>query len=176
MKRPVSVLVFGIINIIFGVFGVLGFAGHLVVKLELIPIPGVKENPVMQLMAENPSYALYTEVLAILGFVAAILIIAASIGMFQLKPWARAVTIGWCTYSVLITILGAVVNHVMVMQPMLAEVDDGPVRVGILIGMVFALVFTVLFVGYYVLVMAMLSRAKVRDAFDGIGESLEAAA
>ena len=176
MKRPVSVLVFGIINIIFGVFGVLGFAGHLVVKLELIPIPGVKEHPVMQLMAANASYALYIEVLAILGFVAAILIIAASIGMFQLKPWARAVTIGWCTYSVLITILGAVVNHVMVTQPTLAEAGDGPKRVEILTRIVFALVFTVLLVAYYVLVMAMLSRANVRDAFEGIGESLETAA
>lgn len=176
MTRPTSVTVFGIINICLGLLGVLGFAWYLITKLELVELPESQQNAAMRLMQENAQFQLYNDVTTIIGFLAAILIIAASIGMFQLRPWARMVTIAWGVYGVLMTIIGTVLTHVMIMRPLLAEMSSGPERVGIMAGLIAGYVFAALSIGYCVLMMAMLNRAKVREAFEGHDETMEPAA
>ena len=173
MRRPTSVTVFAVINLILGGFGVFGFAMHLATRMNLLSLPGAEKNPSMALMQDNAAYKLYIDTISIVGILATIAIIAASIGMFQLKPWARLGTIAWGAYSVLLTIIGSVVNHVMMMAPLAEQAGSDAERVGMRIAAIASFVFAALFLGYYLLMILMLCRTKVRQAFEPENELLE---
>ena len=166
MVRPTSVTVFAVINIILGALSVLGIAWGLVVRLGLIELPGAEDNPAVKLMEENAAFALYSDVMTVIGILATIAILAGSVAMLQLKPWGRLVTIGWGCYSFLAAVLGAAINHVVVMRPMAEQAATEQERIAMVIGGYFAIAFAGLFVIYYALMIGMLSRQKVRLAFE----------
>jgi hypothetical protein len=162
-ERPTSVTVFAIINLVLSGLGVVGLIFWLIGKLGLMPTSS-HENPALELMENSAGFQLFTDISTGLGLVVIILLISASIGMFSLKPWARKVTIGWGVYSIFMAIIGMALNYVVIFGPLLADLD-GPERIGMMIGMIFAIVFTVFFIGYYLLMIFMLTRPHVVEAF-----------
>lgn len=175
MARPTSVTVFAVIHLILGGLGVLGMAWALVLRLGLFEVPGAKDNPAMKLMAENKAYALYSDIMTGLGILAVIAILAGSVAMLQLKPWGRLVTIGWGCYGMLSTVVGTALNHVVIMKPLAEQAHNEQERIGIMVGTYGAIVVAVLFMVYYALMIGLLSRAKVRLAFEQQDELMEPA-
>lgn len=173
MARPTSVTVFAVLNLILGGFGVLNSAGALAIRFGVLKLPGMENNPAYKLMQDNAQFAIYNDVMIGLGIVAVIAILAASIAMLQLKPWGRLVTIGWGCYGMLVTAVGAALNHVLVMKPMVEQAGSEAERLGATIGAYGAIVVAVLFLGYYALMIGLLSRPKVRTAFEQRDELME---
>ena len=61
MNRPVSTIVFGILNFAFAVFGFLG----LLMTAAMVFIPQVgnaMQNPILELLQKNANYALFMEI------------------------------------------------------------------------------------------------------------------
>lgn len=168
MTRPASVTVFAVINLILGGLGLLGFVWWLVTRLGLVVLP-TGDNPGMEVMQENQAYVLFNDIVNGLGLVATIVVLAASIGMLQLAPWSRVATIGWGVYNIFILIVAGTLSQVLVTLPMLEEVDD-QVKPFVMIGVVFGIAFMAVFVGYYALMIAMLSRSKIKEAFTPLPE------
>lgn len=162
-ERPTSVTVFAVINLIFCGLGVIGTIFWIISKLGLIP-QGSQENPVTEIMENNTAYVMFTDVMSVVGIFITILLIAASIAMFSLKPWGRKVTIGWGLYSIVMTIVSLAVNYFVIFGPILADLT-GPERIGIIIAVAFSAVITLFFVGYFLLMIFMLTRPHVVDAF-----------
>ena len=87
MERPKSAVVFGIVNILLGMLGVLAIAGNIVVRFELVRIPP-GSYPVQELMQINHAYRWFMDISAVTDSVATVLLISAGIGLLILKPWS----------------------------------------------------------------------------------------
>lgn len=162
-ERPTSVTVYAILNLIMCALGVLGTIFWLIGKLGLLPVPD--EKPAFQVaMESNVGFTLYTDILTAVGLLITILVIAASIGMFMLKPWARKVTIGWGIYSVVFLLINYGISYVLLYGPMLADMTGTDLVVAKAM-MISGAVMSVLFIGYHLLMIFFMTRPKVVDAF-----------
>ena len=118
MRRPTSVTVFGVLNIVFSVFGGVG----LLVSLALFSLKMEQSNnPVVRLIHENAAYAAYLKASILLGVPSCLALLAAGIGLLCLKPWARILSIIYAVYAVVAGIAGAIVNFFAMFLPMVEQ-------------------------------------------------------
>lgn len=162
-QRPTSVTVFAIINIVLSGLGVLGIIFWFINKLGLIPQPAQKDF-MTQAMQDSTVMVIYQDVATILGIFITILMIAASISMFSLKPWSRLVTIAMGVYGIVQLLLSYGLGYVCVHGPLLQSVT-GQDLVIVKVAMIVGGTITLVFIGYYLLMIIMLTRPHVVDAF-----------
>lgn len=163
MQRPTSITVFGILNIVFAVLGVFG----VLATVALFASAATGHNPVIRLMRENPGYAAFLKVTIPLGLIAAVVLLAAGIGLLLLKPWARVTSIGYAIYTIAMGIIGMAVNVVFVVRPLLAEAAQaqGPEAAGAIGGAIGGSIGGCLGLIYPILLLVFMTRPKVAAAF-----------
>lgn len=123
-QRPAAATVFGVLNILFGVMGLCGtLASALFMVIPLSP-EMTQNNPAIQLLEENTFYRLFNQVGVGLNFIACIVLIVAGVGLYQLKPYGRTLSIGYSIYFIVMNLIVNVVNFVVVFPGMLAIVAD----------------------------------------------------
>jgi hypothetical protein len=163
MQRPTSVTVFGILNIVFAVFGVFG----LIFSMALFHLPADSDNPVVKLIHENATYAAWLKAGILLGVPSCLALLVAGVGLLCLKSWARILSIAYAIYAIVFGILGTVVNFIFMVLPMIdqARQQQGPEAaaavggaVGGTLGGCFGLI-------YPVLLLIFMTRPKVVAAF-----------
>jgi hypothetical protein len=164
MNRPTSVTVFGILNIVFAVFGVLATLGSVALFL---PQMTNGSNPVIKLIHENATYATWLKLSIGLGLLVSVALLAAGIGLLQLKPWARIFSIGYAVYSLVMIPASMLVNFFLLTRPLLAQAHQqhGPEAAGAIgaaIGGLFGSCFGLI---YPVLLLIFMLRANVKAAF-----------
>ena len=133
MERPVSVTVFGILNI---VFGVLGLCGMLVTVVILFSPEMAKDNPALAAMQTIPAYHAFMVVSLGLGTIASLVLIVAGIGLLMSQGWARVLSIIYGWYAVVFGIIGMVFNLVYVIPVMTKNMGNqgNPQAVGAAVG------------------------------------------
>ncbi len=124
--RPKPVTVFGILNIIFGILGLL--CTPLAIAVTFLP----NQPEGLQL---GPAMKAYGIVGHIIGFAVSILLLAAGIGLLHLKRWARKASYGYGWFALVWALVGLAVN-VIVYSSMLpkASPETMPAVVGGLVG------------------------------------------
>lgn len=128
--RPVSIKIFGILNIVFGAIGVIGLiAGVLgaVAMMFLIQNRGpnaeiMRMNP---LFHENLGVRIYFGAQMILGAAATIVLIISGIGLLRDKMYGRKLAIIYGWFAVVSGILGIAVNFFLITLPMMQKMS-GP--------------------------------------------------
>jgi hypothetical protein len=165
---PTSVQVFSILNIVFGVLGLCG----MVAAGALLAGPALGPNPALDAMQQSGFFRVFTIVGLVLGFLAAVVLVASGIGMRGLKPWARKAAIGYALYAILSVIAGTVVNAVYVWQPLWDQLGGpmGPAEAGAMGGIIGGIVGSCLGVVYPALLLYFMLRPNVGAAF-GAGDS-----
>ena len=125
-QKPASAIVFGVLNIGFGVLGLCGTIFALV--SFAVPQDPTLNNPVLDIMQKHPEYALFNKVAAGIGFVASMLAIAAGIGLLQLKSWGRTLSIVYAVYGIVAAIVTGIVNYIYLIGPLMRMADqlEGP--------------------------------------------------
>jgi len=161
-QRPTSVTVFGILNIVFGALGLLCTPISLA-AMFLLPTQG---NPVLEAMRENRLYLAWTIVSGSLSFVVSGILLAAGVGLLNLKPWARVTSIICAIYGIAACVLGQAMN-LSVMIPYARKLSEsgGPqaaAGIGGMIGGVFGSCFGLI---YPILLLIFLTRPTVKAAF-----------
>ncbi len=134
--RPVSVTVFGILNIVFGVLGICGLAAAF--GAFFIPPPPGNELPAGNLMQDD-TYRIFMYITIPLGFVATVALLAGGIGLLQNKAWGRTLSIGYAIYSLISGFIGLIVNVFLILLPtmqILPQLDPGPEKMGAIVGMI----------------------------------------
>ena len=149
MQRPTPVTVFGILNIGFAALGIFGVLASLML---FTAFAANSNNPVVQLIQDNPTYAAWMKVSIVLGVLVAVALLVAGIGLLMLKPWARIVSIAYAIYSCVMIPVNTVVNYVFVLHPLLQQAQGKPAPeaagaigglVGGIIGSCFGLVYPI---------------------------------
>ena len=168
MQRPTSATVFGILNL---VFGGLGLCGTLVSAVTMLaPQQGVGQamnNPVLQIMHENATYALFLKASTALGVVATFALIFAGVGLLQMKPWGRQLSIVYGWYAIVMGIVAAVVNYFLLFVPLMERAAKlaGPEKAGVIggaIGGTFGSLFGVI---YPVVLLVFMYRRNLVAAY-----------
>ena len=164
MQRPTSVTVFGILNIVFAVLGIIS----LLAMAALFAAVGTNSNnPVIQLIQNNPAYAAWMKFSLVLGVPVAVVLLAAGIGLLKLKPWARIVSIAYGIYAIVMVLASLVVNYIFLLQPMLQQAHQlqGPqaaAAIGGAVGGTFGSCFGLI---YPILLLIFMMRPNVVAAF-----------
>jgi hypothetical protein len=165
MQRPTSVTVFGILNIVFALLGIFGVAASL---LLFAAVGTNSNNPVIQIIQDNPSYAAYLKFSIVVGVVVALILLATGIGLLMLKPWARVISIIYGVYAIFSVIGNTIANYYFVTKPLLekAQTEQGPEAaravggaIGGMLGGCFGLI-------YPILLLIFMMRPKVAAAFN----------
>jgi len=118
MQRPASITVFGILNFVFVVFGIIG----LIASFSLFSVPTDSSNSVIQLINQGPAYVVWLKICIPLGVLSCAILLAAGIGLLCLKPWARLLSIVYSIYAIIFTVVGMTVNLLLMAQPFFQQV------------------------------------------------------
>ncbi|HTR42885.1 MAG TPA: hypothetical protein VMH87_14825 [Pseudomonadales bacterium] len=165
MQRPTSVTVFGILNIVFAGLGLCGTAFSVML---FMPSAATANNPVVQIIQSSPAYAAWMKVSLGLGLVVIVALLAAGIGLLNLKPWARTLSIIYAIYTIIMTLVGVVINYFFLIQPMLqkAQGQQGPEAAGAIGGAIGGFGGGCIAVIYPILLLIFMTRPHVVAAFN----------
>lgn len=165
-QPPAAAKVFGILNILFGVLGIPCIAMSAVVLFIPLGPEMTKDNPALQLMEESALYRTFTQVGVVLGFIATVVLIVAGVGLLQLRPYGRTLSIGYGIYAIVAMILGMVVNVSFVFPVLLEKADvGGPAAAGAYGGIIGGIGGTCLGAIYPVLLLYFMFRPNMVAAF-----------
>ena len=164
MKRPTSVTVFGILNI---VFAALGLFGLMVSVLLFLPQMTAARNPVIQLIHDNPACAAWMKFSIALGLVAVAAKLTSGIGLLGLRPWGRQLSIIYAIYAMVMVVAGTLVNYFFLLHPLLEQAAqkqgaDHAAAIGGAIGGTFGSCFGLV---YPILLLVFMLRPDVAAAF-----------
>ena len=141
-ERPVSTVVFGVLNIVFGLLGLCGLMFSTVVLfVDPKALETGQPNPAMDALANNPGYRAFMIGMMTIGFVFLVVGIVAGINLLRGKRSGRTLSIAYAIYSIVSGVVGAIVNLVMFIWPAVNEFGAGsPVVVGAIAGAIGGLV------------------------------------
>jgi hypothetical protein len=164
MQRPVSVTVFGILNIGFAAFGVFGvFATLALFSME----SAAAGNPVIRIMQENVAYAGWMKITIPFGILACLALLACGIGLLMMKSWARKLAIGYSIYAIVFGLISIVVNFLFLFRPLMQEAaqNQGPEAAGAIGGAIGGTVGGCFSMIYPILLLIFMTRPKIVAAF-----------
>ncbi len=167
MQAPTSVIVFGILNIIFGIMGLLGTA---FTAVTLFALPA--NNPF--LANQGAFMSTWLRVSIVLGCLASIVLLISGIGLLRLRPWGHKLAIGYAIYGVASTILGIIVQVWFVILPQLQQPVRGPDAMPLIAGAIGGAIGGCIGLAHPVLLWYFMTRRNVVAAFAGIAAPAEA--
>lgn len=127
-QRPMSMTIFGILNIGFGMLGLLLII--LTMVLATANLPG--SNDLVKQMNDDR----WARLMMPFDCLAGVALVAAGIGLLLLKNWARVLSMAYAGYSILAGLVGCIVK--------LAGDNSTLLKIGAVLGTMIVLVYPVL--------------------------------
>ena len=166
-ERPTPVLVFGILNIIFGVWSLLGAPFSFWSVLSADP-------------ATNPAAAVYSNQLirnwtlmsGALAVLTGLILIIAGIGLLQMRSWSRVLSIGYAIFAIVLGVITTMFNVAVLMPATMAQMGEiagnsEAARVGGLIGGMIGVLAGIVGLVYPVLLLIFMTRPHIIAALEG---------
>lgn len=167
MPRPVSVIVIGTLNLVFGAFSLAGAGFGLIVQLGLTnaPQPQVSDG-----------YLLYQWIATPIGIVAILVQLSSGLGLLLLKQWGRKLALGFAVYNLIATTVSmAAMTYFRadMVEQMGASMPDQQMEKVFLFAMIGMMIFmTLVWYSYSILMWYFLTRPAVVAAFRGEAPTL----
>ena len=169
--RPVSVKVFGILNLVFAVMGICGVgAAGMMFIADFIPQDPNFPNPTLELMKNDQGYRMFMMVSMSLALVFTIVLAIGGVGLLQWRRLGRTASIVYGWYAIISVIVSGIVNYFYIYGPLLEQMNQANgaqatqqqvvaiiTTVSGLFGFVFALI-------YPALLLVFMNRRKTIDA------------
>jgi hypothetical protein len=169
--RPATATVFGILNLVYGGFGLICNPINGALNL-LIPNPqGRVNNPILEI-AIQPIYRHAIAIYAGVSTVACALLVIAGIGLLTMKPWGRTLSVRYVILDIAAAVCYLGFNGIYLFAPMidLARRLNSPQATGNAIGAVIGGVGVFLLgLIYPVLLLIFMTRPGMVQAFTGRG-------
>jgi len=123
-------------------------------------------NPMSSILEENSAYRVYLIAAAVAGILAALVLIAAGIGLLQMKRWARLTSIGYAIFGIVTGVVGIILNVVFVFGPMMTEArSGGPEAAAAIGGLVGGMAGGCIGLVYPILLLIFMTLPNIRNAF-----------
>jgi len=161
MRRPVSVTVFGVLNLLWGFLGLI----MSVISLFTLQNP---DNPMVRAMANNATITAWMKVSLILSGMLTISILISGAGLLCMKRWARILAMAYAVVAIFVAVIGGFMNLTLVFPAVFQEVAAGnpmpPAFAHVFAAIVSVIVFLVSII-YPVLLLIFMKRRNVIAAF-----------
>jgi hypothetical protein len=164
-QRPVSVTVFGILNI---GFGVLKYCGLLFMQVLMrLKLPG---NSALAAVKSDPSAAAWNHFSVVISILFGIVLIASGIGLLLMQSWSRLLAVYFSVVAMLVVLAGAPFSHRLMMRSLTTTQWPG-VAPGVIeaVAQIFFAVGIVFALAYPVLLLVYMTRPRVVEAFTSAG-------
>lgn len=164
--KPVGPIIFGVLNILWGVFTAFGVLVS-VFSLWMLGRGMGGPNPFGDQMASSPAYRMFNIGGIALGAVFAVVLLVAGVGMLKLAWWGRTLSIAYSVYALLSGLVGAVVNYFMLFQPMMQQANQGggPQAAGAMMGAFFGVIGTCIGMIYPLALLIYCLRPATKQLF-----------
>jgi len=145
MQRPVPVSIFGILNIVFGVYALYSVFA----TLSTLAITGESKNEIVKIIHDVPAYATWVKCTIPMGLLSFALLVASGLGLLRLAEWARKLSIAYGVYAILFVIAVAIINYTYVLPRALRatfhadSASSVPVAVIAIMGGLFGMIYPV---------------------------------
>ena len=162
-NRPTSVTVFGVVDVVLGVLGLIGVPAA---WGEFLAGAG-GDDPVVAVTMASPFLRGWFVVSLILGFVMVNVLILAGVRLLRLRPWARTACIVFAIYAIVTNVAGMILRLAVVF-PRVAELTQQaaePQAAGMMAGMAGRACRGVIGLVYPILLLIFMMRPKVVAAF-----------
>ena len=169
-EKPVAGIVFGILNLVFGIMGICGVAVSAIMIFYPLDPQLVKQNPALQLMQDNQFYKLFMQGGIVVGFVFTFVLIGAGVGLLTMKSYGRTLSLWYGWYGIIITVLTAIVNVFLVFPGMIEQMNNlpqGPAQAGAIGGIIGGVIAIVISPIYPGLLLFFMYRPKIIEAYRG---------
>jgi len=163
VKRPASITVIAILQIIFQSLALIGV---LVTTAQLIG--AWPESEQSRMMWDDSVFRGWSMVSVPIGAIVGTLWIVTCVGLLRVRPWARSTAIGLVVVGMVMHVAGLIMQiYIFKAGPLAKLIEHSPrvVRLAMSMAFVMAIGATVLGVGYCVLLLILLKRKVVVDAF-----------
>jgi hypothetical protein len=169
-ERPVSVTIFGILNIGFGLFGVAGMFLSTLFEGSGSPAAGASSNSLFatwtglwNAISSDAVYMGWHRITVPLDAACTVALAAAGIGLLLLKNWSRLLSLGCAIYEILVAFLDCAVMFVAARSVLAVSPQAGQgAYVAIAVGSVIVCAFAL---AYPIFLLYFLTRPKVVQAF-----------
>jgi hypothetical protein len=164
-QRPISITVFGILNIGFGMLKYVGllFMGFLM-HLNL------SGNSALAAMRTDPSSRVWNHFNIAIAVVFGIVLIASGIGLLLMQNWARILSVLYSVLAMIAVLAGAPFNHRLMMRNLTTTQFPGvPLDLVAAMAQIFFAIGIVLALAYPVLLLVFMTRPKMVEAFRSFG-------
>ena len=163
--KPTAIKVFGILHLIFGAMGILGLLLSSVMLFATGPQNQGMPNPALEMMNANATYKIFMMVTLGLGLIFTVVLIFAGVGLLQSRKYGRSLSNWYAIYAILSAIIGAVVNYIFLIAPMLEQAPQGgPAAAGAVGGAIGGLAGGCFGTIYPILVLIFINKQNVKDA------------
>ena len=170
-ERPISITIFGILNIGIGLLGLGGMLLSTMFESSDFPAISSSVNSFLSSMlalwntiSTDATFLVWRRITVPLDAAASLTLVAAGIGLLLLKNWSRLVSIGYAIYRVIFALLDVAVL-MAVLHRVLAEALQASPGAPIALVVGAAAVGTVLTLVYPVLLICFLTRPRAVLAF-----------
>jgi hypothetical protein len=160
-QRPISVTVFGILNIGYALWK---FVGLLLAGVAMrLNIPG---NSALATLRSDPVYRAWSHFSMVIGVVFGIVLIASGIGLLLLQKWARIVAIVYSVLEMIVVLASAVFSQRLMTQAMTSQIQGASAGVIAVVAQVSFALGILLGLAYPVLLLIFMTRPKIVEAFN----------
>lgn len=163
-KRPASVTVIAILQIIFNALGLLG------VLFAVLQLTGVwVQTRGSEVVSQDSVQRTWGIIRAPVAGIVGVLWIVVCVGLLRVQRWARSTALGLVVVDILLAVVGVVMTIYTYQTgawDKLIRQQPEEVRSIMSISLVLGIVFAIMAVGYYVLLLILLNRKVVVSAFD----------
>jgi hypothetical protein len=124
-------------------------------------------------MHQSTTYEAWMVISAVVGAVATAALLVAGIGMLQLKPWSRKVSIAYAIYSLVMTPIGIVMQFLFMLPVLIehAHQQPGPAASAAVNGSIGNMFGSLVGLIYPVLLLIFMTRRNVIAAFEPAAQS-----
>jgi hypothetical protein len=161
-QRPMSILIFGILNIGYALMYLAGLLLALL-KSVLGPILKFPSSPALDALKSDPSYVQWSNFNMGLSVIFGLALMAFGIGLLLLKNWARIGSMVYAVIQVVYAPLGSVVAWRFMSQVKIPTpgVPPGLMAAMMMMGLVLGIIVGV---GYAALLLFFMTRSNVIEA------------
>jgi len=157
-ERPVSVVIFGALNLVFGIIGFLGLIGSAAILFSVDPT-----NPMYSILQSSEFYRAWLWGASVIGLFATFVLLAAGIGLLLSKNWGRLLSMGYAIYAIVMGIAGGVVSWIYVTAPLLDKMSasSGPEVYGAIGGAIGGTIGSLAGLLYPIAILVFMTRRRV---------------
>jgi hypothetical protein len=156
--------VFGILNLAW--FGMAICGGVMALPMLTLEVGEQHDNVAFRVLAENEFALRWTQVMTVVGSLAACLLLAGGIGLLMRRAWGRRLSLVWAFFALLTGLVGTAVSWLYYLAPLMEQAKEltDAERMGANLGVVAAACGALCGLLYPVVLLVFMTRPSLKAA------------